>query len=105
MSNKGYEKAYNRQSKVKIITAKISCFLHQIARKSYLNQLSQFAFLLIHLEIEKRPIMNRKMNIEEAVQFVLSPGSDSELSELSDMEDDEVDEMVQFQIQQEQTDG
>ena len=49
--------------------------------------------------------MNRRMNIEEAVQFVLSPGSDSELSELSDMEDDEVNEMVQFQRQQEQTDG
>ena len=49
--------------------------------------------------------MNRRMNIEEAVQFVLSPGSDSELSELSDMEDDEVDEMVQFKRQQEQTDG
>ena len=86
-----------------IITAKISCFLHQMAWKSY--QLSQFTFLLIHLRIKKRPIMNRRMNIEEAVQFVLSTGSDSELSELSDMEDDEVDEMVQFQRQQEQTDG
>ena len=69
-----------------IITAKISCFLHQMAWKGY--QLSQFTFLLIHSGIEKRPIMNRRMNIEESVQFVLSPGSDSELSELCDMEDD-----------------
>ena len=28
--------------------------------------------------------MNRILNLEETVQFVLSPGSDSEMSELSD---------------------
>ena len=29
--------------------------------------------------------MNQRLNLEQATQFVLSPGSDSELSELSDM--------------------
>ena len=40
--------------------------------------------------------MNERLNLEQAVQFVLSPGSDSELSELSDIDDDEEDEIIPF---------
>ena len=40
--------------------------------------------------------MNQRLNLEQAVQFVLSPGPDSELSELSDIDDDEEDEIIQF---------
>ena len=38
--------------------------------------------------------MSRKISLEEAVNFVLTPGSDSELSDLSEEEDD-VDEIVE----------
>ena len=38
--------------------------------------------------------MNRKITTEEAVSFILSPGSDSELSDLSEDEED-FDEMEQ----------
>ena len=40
--------------------------------------------------------MNQRLNLEQAVQFVLSPGSDSELSEFSDIDDDEEDKIIQF---------
>ena len=40
--------------------------------------------------------MNQRLNLEQAVQFVLSPGSGSELSELLDIDDDEEDEIIQF---------
>ena len=40
--------------------------------------------------------MNQSLNLKQAVQFVLSPGSDSELSELSDTDDNEEDEIIQF---------
>ena len=43
--------------------------------------------------------MNQRLNLEQAIQaipFVLSPRSDSELSELSDIDDDEEDEIIQF---------
>ena len=52
--------------------------------------------------------MNRRLNTEEAVQYVLSPGSDSELSDLSDFSDTEDDEVIQFQRKQtadKETDG
>ena len=39
--------------------------------------------------------MNQRLNLEQAIQFVLSPGSDSELSELLDIDDDEEDEIIQ----------
>ena len=37
--------------------------------------------------------MNQRLNLEQVVQFVFSPGSDSELSELSDIDDDEEDDI------------
>ena len=40
--------------------------------------------------------MNQRLNLEQAVQFVVSPGSGSELSELLDIDDDEEDEIIQF---------
>ena len=40
--------------------------------------------------------MKRKITLEEAVHFVLTPGSDSELSDLSEDEED-VDEIEQHQ--------
>ena len=39
--------------------------------------------------------MNQRLNLEQAIQFVLSPGSDSELSELLVIDDDEEDEIIQ----------
>ena len=36
--------------------------------------------------------MNQRLNLEQAVQFVLRPGSDSALSGLSDIDDNEEDE-------------
>ena len=41
--------------------------------------------------LEMQNIMNRRFNVEEAVQVVLTPGSDSELSDLSDFDEDEED--------------
>ena len=35
--------------------------------------------------------MNERLNLEQAVQFVFSPGSNSNFSELLDIEDDEED--------------
>ena len=40
--------------------------------------------------------MNQRLNLEQVVQFILSPGSDSQLSELSNIDDDEEDEIIQF---------
>ena len=40
--------------------------------------------------------MNQRLNFEQALQFVVSPGSGSELSELSDFDDNEEDEIIQF---------
>ena len=39
--------------------------------------------------------MNQRLNLEQAVQFVLRPGSASELSELSDIDDTEEDEIYE----------
>ena len=38
--------------------------------------------------------MNQRLNLEQAVQFVVRPGSASELSELSDIDDTEEDEII-----------
>ena len=51
-------------------------------------------YLQLFLEIQKRT-MNQRLNLEQAIQFVLSPGSDSELSELLVIDDDEEDEIIQ----------
>ena len=40
--------------------------------------------------------MNQRLNLQQAVQFVLSPGSDSELSELSNIDGNEEDKIIQF---------
>ena len=40
--------------------------------------------------------MNQRLKFEQAVQFVLSPESESKLSELLDTDDDEEDEIIQF---------
>ena len=34
--------------------------------------------------------MNQRLILEKAVQFVLSPGSDSELSDIDDNKEDEI---------------
>ncbi|MEM6686592.1 MAG: transposase [Bacteroidota bacterium] len=41
---------------------------------------------------EKQTVKNIRYNTEEAIQFILSPGSDSELSELEDEDETETDE-------------
>jgi len=46
-------------------------------------------------KIEKQTVTNIWYNTEEAAQFVLAPGSDSELSELDDDEDEDDDGIVQ----------
>lgn len=43
-------------------------------------------------KFEKQAVKNIRYNTEEAVQFILAPGSDSELSELEDEDDNETDE-------------
>ena len=40
--------------------------------------------------------MNQELNLEQAVLFVVSPLSDSELPELWDIHDDEEDLIIQF---------
>ena len=45
---------------------------------------------MIHREISKMMVEKRLFNTDEAVQFVLDPGSDSDLSDLSNDEDQDI---------------
>ena len=45
---------------------------------------------MIHREISKMTVEKRLFNTDEAVQFVLDPGSDSDLSDLSNDEDQDI---------------
>ena len=60
-----------------------------------MSKLIRNVYLQLFIEIQKRT-MNQRLNLEQVVQFILSPGSDSQLSELSNIDDDEEDEIIQF---------
>jgi len=62
-------------------------------------KVTDIVFFILSLDSENRP-MDRHLNVEEAVQFVLTPGSDSELSGLSEDDEDEQDEINQYHQQE-----
>ena len=55
-----------------------------------------FPFINCFHFLETQNIMNRRFNIEEAVQFVLTPGSDSELSDIDEDEEDKTFTLEKF---------
>ena len=56
----------------------------------YMKVWKLYAFLLIQREISKMMAEKRLFNTDEAVQFVVERGSDSNLSDLSDDDDQDI---------------